>query len=538
MTAHHGGGLIVVAEGGDAVKDEFVVYDINGRLPPEVASFDFRDGKITFRPAKTHDGAAGGKTANMVVSQTNIPYERYFGFIPSKQIPDAQALADLGEALRFNATYAEDESATPVAYSYFGQFVFHDLSAMVDPGGHVKPYSERTASLDLDSVFGEADPMLTGPATPMAVGPTASQGRPYDLPRAPDGTASISDLRNDDNLPLAQTHMAVIRLFNAIVAGCPGVSHVEARELAVTHFQSVVLHDYLTKVVDGGVYYDVMSKGRAVIHTAAHKLARLNEPFRYMVPLEFAAACARFGHSMMRNNYFDWNARNANGRLFSFWSNTYNSSVPPFDGTPDEPRVQLPDRWVAQWGKLLDGVGLPPGQAPLMAAKIDTILADPLKAIPDDVLPELTRSLQTPVKNLAGLSLLRARSLQLSTAQSVAQTILPPLAARGSPTFAVLTDQDLGRNEPTAVKTILQSHFSGNTPLWFYTLKEAEVVNFGQRLGPLGSRIVMETVHAAIEESSPSILAGNWQPDPRLQPSTPDKYTLPDLIAFSGLYNT
>jgi hypothetical protein len=43
-------------------------------------------------------------------------------------------------------------------------------------------------------------------------------------------------------------------------------------------------------------------------------------------------------------------------------------------------------------------------------------------------------------------------------------------------------------------------------PLWFYTLREAEHFHGGRRLGPLASRIVMETLHAAIQAAPGGII--------------------------------
>ena len=58
----------------------------------------------------------------------------------------------------------------------------------------------------------------------------------------------------------------------------------------------------------------------------------------------------------------------------------------------------------------------------------------------------------------------------------------------------------------------------------------------GGKLGPLAGRIVMETVHAAIAEASPSIIKNAaWGPDARLNPSRRDRYTFADLIRFAGL---
>jgi len=48
-----------------------------------------------------------------------------------------------------------------------------------------------------------------------------------------------------------------------------------------------------------------------------------------------------------------------------------------------------------------------------------------------------------------------------------------------------LTNEELGLTDPA---------WKGKAPLWFYTLKEAELFHDGRRLGPVGGRIVAETI--------------------------------------------
>src|SRR5262245_29687109 len=234
MAAHHGGGLFVVVETCDDATDDFVIYDLNGRLPAEKASFDRHKRVIHRHTARTTadrlpteaDGASAGLGA--------VPYRRYFGSISSASVVSFDVMQKLGAAFRFNGLFTENESATPAAYTYLGQFIFHDITSRNPHGLNI-----RSASLDLDSVLGRAAGGSHAPAEPMALGTTTPGNQPYDLPRQ-DGKALIVDQRSDDNLPLAQTHMAVIRFFNAIVANCPGIAQAEARALAVLHFQSVV----------------------------------------------------------------------------------------------------------------------------------------------------------------------------------------------------------------------------------------------------------------------------------------------------------
>jgi hypothetical protein len=103
-------------------------------------------------------------------------------------------------------------------------------------------------------------------------------------------------------------------------------------------------------------------------------------------------------------------------------------------------------------------------------------------------------------------------------------------------------DELLAGETPACVRVMTrrpdgQPRLLDHTPLWFYLLKEAEIVAGGRSLGPLGSRIVMETLHAAIEAARPSILdeGDGWRCDSRLEPQEERRYAFADLLEFSGL---
>ena len=54
----------------------------------------------------------------------------------------------------------------------------------------------------------------------------------------------------------------------------------------------------------------------------------------------------------------------------------------------------------------------------------------------------------------------------------------------------------------------------GETPLWFYVLKEAEVLHEGDRLGPVGGRIVGEVLVGIIDADPESFrsVESDWSP--------------------------
>ncbi len=524
MSARHGESIHVVAERpADSAAEQFVVYGNKGRLSREFVRFDPQSWNVELPARSISQGD---------VNDTPVAfYRRRFGFAPPQERQPLQLLSDLGAAMRFN-DFADEESDIPAAYTYLGQFVFHDLSRMVPGELATKPLNERSAVLDLDSVFELPAPL--GGACPehsveMPLGCTYS-GRLLDLPRTRKGRPVIADGRNDDNLPLAQIHMALIRFFNAVSRVT--ADEDEARVMTQLHFQSVILHDYLPRVIDREVYCDVIKHGRAVVHSPEPKPPERN----FLLPLEFAAACARFGHSMIRNRY-PWNISHPRTSLAGFWENTYNSGYPPF--------VRLPDSWATRWQRLL-GVRLAAGEPAIKAARIRTCLSQPLNNIPIRALPDDLPSDAITSSNLATRSLERGYALELNSGQEIARQINGILKACGRPEFQVLTPDEAMTDEPPEVRRIMCDTGGGKyqclareTPLWFYNLKEAEARAKGMRLGPLGSRVVMETLHAAIEMAPVSILrlqsGGSWWPDTRLRPSAPCIYTFPDLVAFAGL---
>src|SRR5205085_5923793 len=87
---------------------------------------------------------------------------------------------------------------------------------------------------------------------------------PVDLPRNQQGRALIGDPRNDVHVIVSQIHLAFIRFHNAIV------DHLrmqffpddeiedEARRLACWHYQWVVVHDFVARLVGPEVMAEVL----------------------------------------------------------------------------------------------------------------------------------------------------------------------------------------------------------------------------------------------------------------------------------------
>jgi hypothetical protein len=471
-------------------------------------------------------------------------YKHIFGIQEDKHLPPEAALVALGEAMAKKPYDASAHSGIPAGYTYLGQFIFHDISMMNDKGTqHWKPLNERTPALDLDSVLASNHPDETTVgchnSRPMALGCTSGDlDLAEDLPREPVGTPEagkphIGDPRNDDFLPLAQCHVVLLKFYNT-VARSQGYDppHDDAwwanvRRIWIEHFQSVVLHDYLPRIVDPVTYQDVMHNGRQIIRT--NSKAR-NDPW---LPIEFAGAFARFGHSMIRDGYQNWN-RLLDFRLVTltdFMRFSYTNS----DDALAEHSHRLLAMWVTNWFRLFDFTDTPFGgvaDRPNMSAPIDTSLAPQLAKLPECMSADICKGYPHPdhTFSLALQTLKRGRGLKLASAQKAIAAINKKLA---TPIPSLAPDQLAGPDPNIAAVLRQYPQLAKATPLWFYMLREAEYLANGQHLGPLASRIVMETLHAAIEASADSILAHpDWRP---AFPSVSGvHFSMPDLIAAAG----
>ena len=74
--------------------------------------------------------------------------------------------------------------------------------------------------------------------------------------------------------------------------------------------------------------------------------------------------------------------------------------------------------------------------------------------------------------------------------------------------------------------------------LWFYILKEAEVLGQGRELGPVGGRIVAEVLVGLLQKDPNSYLYLNpgWKPAPPIAPAS-GQFTMADLLKFAGVWS-
>ncbi len=471
-------------------------------------------------------------------------FGRMFPKLPPLTVPEAalQALANAMKDANPDDP-AGDNPNIPAGFTYLGQFVDHDITLDLTSIGEkaadpTAVHNFRTPALDLDSIYGLGPDgsrhlyaRASGGGSGKTPGPKFLIGRtinvPFgnvtgdhrnDLPRSPEGFALIGDHRNDENLLVAQTHLAMLKFHNKVcdivsVGGMPAEQVFnEARRIVTWHYQWMVLHDFVERLTEPGIVARILNQGR--------KFYRFKK-VPYM-PVEFSAAAYRLGHSMVREVYSHNRIFTPGGvpatldLLFQF---TGLSGGIIGDLAPNPPAGPLPlpvlsSNWIIDWRRFFRlGVAPNPAGVTLNAArKLDPFIVPQLHDLPGGG------------GNLALRNLRRGVFLGLPSGQDVAKAmqIANPL-----------TPAEIATGPDGAVAQAHGLHLK--TPLWYYILKEAEVRGGGERLGPVGATLVAEVFVGLVHGDHESYLwqkGLNWKPD--LPSRQPGNFTMADLLNLVG----
>ena len=430
---------------------------------------------------------------------------------------------------------AEDDSGNsdiPAAYTFFAQFVDHDITLDVHSELHGEALDEdalrelpnlRSASLDLDAVYGfgpDVSPHLYAPNQQgrLLVGSQVNGvENPNDVPRRTDGHALLGDPRNDENLFLSQLHLLFLRFHNRLL-----IEHdfERAQREARYHYQHLVLHDFLGRICDEGVYNFALplirvnaNRGQAQREYPFFRDALIDDGDRVRMPVEFAAAAYRFGHSMVRSQY-PVNADYPAIEIFDERFGTLGFGQVPLELTVD-------------WRFLLDVEA----RHPYARSKaIDHLLADELIRLPD---PVVGRNAPQNDRALAFRNLLRGYVLRLPSGQRVEAA----LAARGYPIRTPDDEeyQDIRLGEILAGADLdaeTRRRLEQHTPLFLYLMREAGIRGGGNRLGPVGSAILMEVFGAMLVHHDTFLnVAGDWAPDLNVTQGR-EELTLADIVRY------
>jgi hypothetical protein len=380
----------------------------------------------------------------------------------------AGGLCDCGDIDDSPASLGDTAAGWPI----FGQFVAHDITAdrsiLRAHTNTAELRNARSPQLNLECLYGD--------------GPT---GHPFlyqrddpakfllgldgaDLQRNAEGIALIGDPRNDSHMLMSQLHLAMLKAHNAFVdevrltgAANDHVFDEAARQLR-WHYQWIVLNEFLPTLVGQTLTDQVLREGPQWFRPGHGGF----------IPLEFADAAYRYGHSQIRHRY-QLNVRTGPVPLF-----------PDLLGFRAVPRECTVD-----WTLFFDAPGAAPAQR---SKKIDGKLVRALIQLPVAITGECEIE---DYHSLAVRDLRRGQGVGLPSGEAVARHI----------GIAPLTAEQVG---------IASTGWHDETPLWYYILREADACTGGHRLGPVGGLIVTEVLVGLIDADATSYRQNSqeWRP--------------------------
>ena len=457
----------------------------------------------------------------------------------------------------------------PAAYTYFGQFMNHDISApavgslvngdetapagiigTADPPGIGKEWRANVAAIlkhfinqhdrpmNLGSLYGVgpgardsdvsglyaadgkrfrlartsvaddqifADIKLDPKVVVHATDAASGQAAP-DIPRK-DGFPLIADRRNDGNLILSQLHLAFMLAHTRAVDALELQNPPPADVFAEAR-QLLTLHYHwliLNDFLPSLLSKSVLSK------PLSQWVPREIAP--NTVPMEFTTAAFRFGHSMVGRSY-DFNANfghegrvsKTGAALAEIFGFTSHGKMNDLSGNTS----QVPDHWVIDWDRMtrVRQPGAGPGDPDGGAEKIDLNFAPDMLNVAGDARVAEHGSIM--FRNL-----LRGFHRRIPFGQVLADACNVPrldpdqilLAMRQEPA------PDGGYDDISAVAKNLG--FDKETPAWLYFLCEAQYLEQGERVGPTASQIIADTIVGLMRHNPQSVLqykGGKWHP--------------------------
>ena len=407
----------------------------------------------------------------------------------------------------FGSNVDDDNRRIDAGWTYFGQFIAHDLTLRRELG-------EKKPRLNLDSLYGfgpranahlyEVDARPNGDSSFQGICFALDSYLDYDKHKVPDvfrignNVPVMADVRNDDNFIINQLHCAFLQFHNKMAEFFKENKEPaetlfsRTRQFVTWTYQWIVVNEYLNLLT--GKVADTLIKKKD--YKILSKKDRDKGPV--LLP-EFIAAALRMGHSQAREVY-DINAYQKN--LPVFGDDTMLSLM---GFKRDEKRGPLDWRFFFNFDN----------QTTLQKSRpIDLFLASPMSRIPFP---------RNNTRNIGRINIGRSEQYNM-----------------------IIQPKDLGTLNDLGIKTIpnfekaLHSLYPGASswgdwnaykaellklpgwPLWIFLLLEARVAgecsveleDIDQHLGPLGAQIVAEQLVWILQKDRLSYLRqrSNWHP--------------------------
>jgi hypothetical protein len=231
------------------------------------------------------------------------------------------------------------------------------------------------------------------------------------------------------------------------------------------------------------------------------------------MPVEFQGSCYRFGHSMVRPSYRA-NLEGDNGEAF------FGMIFDPEQLSNEDPEAlhggsRAPRRFIG-WQTFFDF-----GDGEVRPNKrIDTTISTPMFNLPPLTI-ELGPGTPLGPTSLAQRNLLRHITWGQPAGQAVAREL--GVERLGRADFEDLAEYGLGLER--------------RTPLWFYALREADIIEDGLRLGPVGGRIVADCYVGFMRSDPTSFMSvePDWTPTVETRSGDPTTFDMVDLLTFADV---
>ena len=283
-------------------------------------------------------------------------FGRIFGKLPPwvpPGIDDADRATNIGNFVTANMSLPQPEPPPtneniPAGYTYFGQFVDHDIT--FDPTSSLTRQNDpeglqnfRSPRLDLDSIYGrgpddqpylyqrDAVDSAGNPIKGLLLTGAGINGKEFDLPRIrPDkavvdkaiaegkdapAVALIGDPRNDENIIVSQFQLTFLRLHNRLLrklteqdlaAGSLRTSDErfqEAQRIVRWFYQYVVWNDFVRRLVPRTIWETALKLSSTGTGLELGLKDIYNWRVNPFIPVEFSVAAYRLGHSLIRSGY-------------------------------------------------------------------------------------------------------------------------------------------------------------------------------------------------------------------------------------------
>ncbi|MEL7222296.1 MAG: peroxidase family protein, partial [Bacteroidota bacterium] len=241
---------------------------------------------------------------NNFQQQRKDHFAKLFPELPPLELSDRQLWVYAERMNDWGRWDRSDSTTITNGLGIFSQFLAHDIT--FDANSRLRKsnqlsniQNDRTVNLDLDCLYGQRTQDFyydKNDKAKLLLGECYTDGKNewYDLQRNAQGKAIIPDSRNDENIIVSRMQVLFIQFHNCMVdhlraTTCPTDEYAAARLEVLRYYHWLIIHEYLYKMLDRGVYNSLMKDGA--------------QYYKYplALPLEFSGAAFRVGHSQTQD---------------------------------------------------------------------------------------------------------------------------------------------------------------------------------------------------------------------------------------------